>query len=312
MSSSLYIHSSVSPSLSDAVRNRFQVQDFSPEGDLSPDGAAVLFGAGCVEIAISSSERLAGTHSRVFVSGGVSGETERLLLGAGISRYAEDSVYLRNLPGIFSVSAPDRGSVLILGAGAAAKRIISSIAETFGCVCVFADTLEDAVSMMNDSYLAVIHDLSCADIPLLQFSKRMSHSALRSLPYISYKSSGQRIDINDLQSGIRKYTRVILSLRECYVQTASILFKREYYPLLASIYRKNEKECAVFADESLKKIFFTHHDVFFPDRVDRFFPDISDSAETMDKIRDLCGRFSSFSGLMNVRDDARDLNGAGV
>lgn len=312
MSLSLFIHSSVSQILSDAVKKNFPVRDCPADGESFFSGDTVLYGAGYVADGLELLVRLSEKGVRVFVSGDASPDAEAALVDAGISRYADDAVYLKNLSGIFTVPETDSGTLLIIGASSSAKKILSVIAETSGYRCEYADTLEETVSKMNDSYPMVIHDLSCADVPLLQFVKRMSHSALKSLPYIAYKSSGQRIDMNDLQSGIKNYTRVILSQRECYAQTAMILFKKAYYPLLSELCLRNEKELSVFTGESLKKIFFTRQDIFFAEHAEIFAAGVSAGGETMEKIEIVCGRFALFHRLMRTSDNLPRISGAGA
>jgi hypothetical protein len=312
MSSLIYLHSSVSPILSDSIRKKLSAQDFSQDGDHLASGDIVLFGAECAEGSLELFENLSAKGVRVFVSGTVSSEAELRLVEAGIPCFAEDAVYEANLPGIFTLPNADNGSLLIIGAGSSAKKILSVIAETSGCRCEYADSLEQSVEKMNNSHLMVIHDLSCEGVPLLQFVKRMSHSALKSLPYIAYKSSGQRIDMNDLQSGIKNYTRVILSQRECYAQTAMILFKKAYYPLLSELCLRNEKELRIFSEESLKKVYFTHQDVFFAEHAEKFSADISDGSVVMEKIKILCGRFLLFRRLMNTSDNLLRISEAGA
>jgi hypothetical protein len=239
-----------------------------------------------------------------------SAETERAILDKGLALLLTRDQFLTHAAALAKKWPVQKVSLLCIGTGQSDADIIKNIGNLFGYSAECAASIDETLSLLNENIVLVIHDLSCQQIDQFQFVKRMSHSSLKSLPYIAYKSSGSRIDVNDIQSGIKSFTRMILSQNEAHALLAVNLFKKEYYPLVSRLASQQGGDLELFGTESLKKIYFAHNDSFFSEHHDSVCSSVDDCSTVCNDMESLIARFECIRWLVEKKDTALRINGA--
>jgi hypothetical protein len=267
------------------------------------------------------SEKLLLTESSLLQTGNIRAEhilvvaersvaAERAMLDKGLALLLTHDQFIKHAALLAQKRDIQNGSLLCIGTGQSDTQLIRCIGNLFGYETVHSSNLEESLAAVNENITLVIHDLSCRQIDLFQFVKRMSHSALKSLPYIACKSSGARIDVSDIQSGIKSFTRMILSPDEVYALLAVNLFKKEYYPLMSRLASRQDSDLELFGVESIKKIYFAHNDSFFSEHHESVCASVDDSRMACGEIESLIARFECIRWLVEKKDTAPRIHDA--
>ena len=129
------------------------------------------------------------------------------------------------------------GSILILDDDPCVTAILRSILHRFHYTTVITPTLHDFFEELPRITPALIlMGLSTKKFDIQAFVKTAhGDSSLKRAPFIAYKKPDDGIFIHELISGIRRYTKVILSPEELYSLLIHIAFRREIAPYIGSL-----------------------------------------------------------------------------
>jgi CheY-like chemotaxis protein len=312
--SSIYIHKSINCSLRNALLRFFDsVSEIDIEDPSSFDlSSIVILDYSYLETAPDGKvaeilER--GIHPFIAAEK-MKPEIPALMKQLGIARFSDYGSMIQNAQLLFcEKDSVKTGTIILIDENEITGRMLGSIADLFGYSLERVSNLEACISRIAFSPDIVLHNLAFGGIDRYQFTKRMSYSNLTQIPYIAFKSDGARIALEDIQCGIQRFTRMILSLEETYSVLAMNLFRREFFGRMAKA-----NEIAEFSDnaisgiESLKKIFFAHQDLFYSEN----------SLPLVERIIDENGKFllpakslakmSCLRWLIKGKDISKDLD----
>jgi hypothetical protein len=229
---------------------------------------------------------------------------------SGIARFLDYKTLGTFIP-VAASSEKKSGNVLLIDDCDAHFTMTRSICGLFGFGIIVEAEIESAINAISDGPPIIIHNLSLQSIDLIAFVKRTSRSALASVPYIAFKNKGDAVSMHELHCGIGRITKVILSRDEMLSVLSYNLFMKEFYErfrLLETSVSGNPR--GVFSENNLKRVYFTHKNSFFEDRMRSTVSSLFNAAPMIDLTRETLAKCASLEWLF-LNNDRPSLDGNG-
>jgi hypothetical protein len=237
-------------------------------------------------------------------------ELSDAMKASGIARFLDYKALGTFLPVAVSPEKKS-GNVLLVDDCDAHFTMLRSICGLFGFGISVEAEIESVIKAISDEPSVIIHNLSLQSIDLIAFVKRTSRSALASVPYIAFKNEGDAVSMHELHCGIGRITKVILSRDEMFSVISYNLFMKEFYERFRLLETAVSGEPrAVFSENNLKKVYFSHKNSFFDDHMKSTVSSHFNTAPMIDFTRETLAKCASLEWLL-LNNDRPSLEGIG-
>lgn len=218
---------------------------------------------------------------------------------------------IKYLDAVINYPETDKGSMLVFTAESSKKAMITAILFRFGYKAAFVNSCDAFFELIqNEEFHLFILDLSTDGLDLNAFV-RSCHACkeIKKSPLITFRDMSDGIFINELTSGLNKFSSYVLSVEELLSFLVNILFRLELMPLIKHLNEISRfMQFSGWCGESVGKIYYTIKDnilnlpdILSDERLSEIFSAAGDISRSIAGV-------SAFNWIMKQQEYAPEFN----